>query len=71
MSKSISEIQEELRVELIKGTGNEIARCVADNHAQCPTCGKIYKFSKPIGLGAPWEKEQHIGGFCSDECWPY
>ena len=63
--------QQKLREEFIRSIGHEPVKNIPVGHTQCPQCGKVYKFSKPKGEGEPWEREQHLGGFCSDDCWPF
>jgi hypothetical protein len=37
---------------------------------QCPKCGKVYtKTHTDSCAGTATEREQHISGICSDECW--
>lgn len=67
---NLAEFQRSLRESIIRSNGHEVAKDVPKGHAQCPTCGKVYKFSKPRGQGEKWEREQHLGGYCSEKCWP-
>lgn len=66
----LESFKEGLRRDIIKANGHVVVELVPVGHAQCPKCGKIYKFSKEPGKGEPWEREQHLGGYCSDSCWP-
>ena len=59
-----------LRRSIIECNGYKVVENIPAKHAQCPKCGKVYKFSQAPGVGELWEKEQHLGGYCSDKCWP-
>ncbi len=49
-----------------KSSNNDLK---VDDRQKCPQCSKVYNFSKPFGVGAAWEREQHLSGICSDACW--
>jgi len=66
----LKEFQQQMRDEIIRSNGHEPAKVIPIGHAQCPQCGKVYKFSKPQGQGESWEREQHLGAYCSAGCWP-
>jgi len=67
---SLASFLQEQRRMIIVANGHEVVENVPAGHAQCPMCGKVYKFSKEAGVGEVWEREQHLGGYCSDVCWP-
>lgn len=62
---------ENIRRDIMKQNGNVVVENLPPGHNQCPSCAKVYAFSKPYGEGEAWEREQHMSGFCSDECWPF
>lgn len=59
-----------LREQCIVSNGHQVQK-TGPGEFQCCGCGKVKKYSKPSGQGEPWEREQHLGGYCSDECWPF
>ena len=62
--------RDSLRRSIIESNGHKVVEDIPANHAQCPKCGKVYKFSQAPGVGESWEREQHLGGYCSNKCWP-
>ncbi len=43
---------------------------IPENYQLCPHCKKIYPFSQiDPNIGNEMDREQHISGICSDECW--
>lgn len=63
-------LKRQLREDIIRQNGHDVATHLDANQNQCPNCGIVYTFSKPRGEGEKWEREQHLGGYCSDACWP-
>ena len=67
---AMAQFKKQLRHDIIRSNGHIVELNVPVRHEQCPKCGKVYKFSKAPGQGEKWEREQHLGGYCSDACWP-
>lgn len=66
----LTQFKQKLKKDIVESNGHTVELNIPIGHEQCPTCGMVYKFSKPSGQGEKWEREQHLGGYCSDVCWP-
>jgi|WetSurMetagenome_2_1015567.scaffolds.fasta_scaffold01048_11 hypothetical protein len=68
----LMDLQRRMRRIIMKHVSEHVAEDdIPAGSAQCPMCGRVYKFSKASPTeGLHWEREQHISGICSDACWP-
>ena len=67
-------IQKLLKKSIIESNEFTFNESLKSNETQCPQCGKTYvmeitKEQKEQGEGTSIQKEQHISGICSDQCW--
>jgi len=53
----------------IASIGNKPSQGSLGTWTQCPQCHRIYIPDLPRGEGKAYQREQHISGLCSDECW--
>lgn len=73
-SMDLKEFQQAIKKECLIKNGHTFVdpATLEAGQTQCPVCGKVYTMTHlESRMGTPMEREQHISGICSDECWIY